>query len=274
MMPLFDMMAMGQNGKLLEAFSSQMGLAQEQMTQALAALMPAFSSGLKRSATDPAHFATIMGSLASGNYAKYFEDLGSAFTPQGIADGNAFLGQIFGSSDAARAISEQAAKVTGIGQQALASMMPALASTMAGGLFKQMSGQMPGFGATPNPMAEMVDSWLQATGFKAQPKPVNFFDNPFTQAMQTMFTSGQQKPKASEPADPFGAVAFMKAMENVMTGDSPKPKEEPKAVDLSQYTDMFNTIFDSGLEVQKSYQKSMESILDQYLTGDKPKAEE
>ncbi len=89
-----------------------------------------------------------------------------------------------------------------------------------------------------------------------------------------MFAGGQQKAKASEPADPFGAIAFMKAMESAVTGGGAKPKEEPKAVDLSQYTDMFNTIFDSGLEVQKSYQKSMESILDRYLNGEDKKVDE
>lgn len=267
MMPLFDMMAQAQNGKLLEAFSSQMGLAQEQMTQAFAALVPAFSSGLKRSASDPANFVSIMSSLTSGNYAKYFEDLTAAFSPQGIADGNQFLGQVFGSKEAASAIAEQAAKVTGIGQQALAAMMPSLASAMAGGLFKQLTGQMQGFGGASNPMMDMMNNWLQATGFQAQPKPQtpNIFDNPFTQAMQSMFGGTQQAPKAQEPADPFGTLAFMKAMENMMTGGTAKPKEEPKAIDLSQYTGMFNTLFDSGLEVQKSYQKNMESILDSYL---------
>ncbi|MCO6187016.1 DUF937 domain-containing protein [Rhizobium sp. L1K21] len=272
MMPLFDMMAQAQNGKLLEAFSSQMGLAQEQMAQALAALMPAFSSGLKRSAADPANFASIMSSLAKGDYAKYFEDLKAAFSPQGIADGNQFIAQVFGSKEAASAIAEQAAKVTGIGQQALAAMMPSLASTMAGGLFKQMSGQMAGFGGASNPMMDMMNNWLQATGFQKQAKPAtpNMFDNPFTQAMQTMFAGAQkQPPKAAETADPFGTVAFMKAMEQMMTGATPKPKDEPKAIDLSQYAEMFNTIFDSGLEVQKSYQKNMEAILDSYL-NEKP----
>ncbi len=267
MMPLFDMMAQAQNGKLLEAYSSQMGLAQEQMTKALAALMPAFSSGLKRSASDPANFTSMMTALAGGNYAKYFEDFNAAFTPQGIADGNAFMSQIFGSNEAARAVAEQAAKVTGVGQQALASMMPALASTMAGGLFKQMSGQMPSFDNASNPMMGMMNTWLEATGFKPQAKAAtpNLFDNPFTQTMQNMFTGRQQEKNA---ADPFGAMAFMKAMETMMAGNPPKPKEEPKAADLSQYTEMFNTMFDSGLEVQKSYQKSMEDILDTYLKSD------
>lgn len=276
MMPLFDMMTQAQNGKLLETFSAQMGLAQEQMTKAMAALMPAFSTGFKRSATDPSNFAAVMGSLASGNYAKYFEDLGAAFSPQGITDGNAMLGQLFGSKEAAQAIADQAAQFTGIGQQVFASMMPALASTMAGGLFKQMTGQMQGFSGAPgNPMQDMINTWMKASGFPLQnkPKTPDVFDNPFTQAMQSMFVGGQAK-KPDDMPDPFGAIAFMKTMQSMMTGEAAKAKEEPKAVDLSQYTDMFNTIFDSGLEVQKSYQKSMESILDNYFKNDSEKPED
>ena len=37
---------------------------------------------------------------------------------------------------------------------------------------------------------------------------------------------------------------------------------------------MVNTMFDSGLEVQKSYQKSMEQIFDSYLSASSPAGEE
>ena len=48
MLPLFDMMMQAQNGAAMDAISKQFNLAQEQATQAMAALMPAFSAGLKR----------------------------------------------------------------------------------------------------------------------------------------------------------------------------------------------------------------------------------
>ena len=86
MLPLFDMMMQAQNGAAMEAMSKQFNLAQEQTTKAMAALMPAFSSGFKRSATDPYNFTSLMQSIASGNYAKYFEDMSKAFTPEGIAN--------------------------------------------------------------------------------------------------------------------------------------------------------------------------------------------
>lgn len=84
MLPLFDMMLQAQNGMAMDAMAKQYGLAQEQAAKAVAALMPAFASGFKRNTTNPYDFSALFQAMASGNYAKYFEDMSSAFTPQGI----------------------------------------------------------------------------------------------------------------------------------------------------------------------------------------------
>jgi hypothetical protein len=97
--------------------------------------------------------------------------------------------------------------------------------------------------------------------------------------MQTMMGGAAQSPQP-EPTDPFGASAFIKMMQSFMVPPQPaaKPKEEPrpatdapppvpeeKAIDLSQYSELVSSMFDSGLNVQKSYQKSVESIFDGYV---------
>lgn len=283
MLPLFDLMMQAQNGKALEAFSMQFGLAQEQMAKAMAALMPAFSTGLKRSAANPYDLNAMMASLMSGNYAKYFEDVSAAFTPQGIADGNHFMSTIFGSGDVQKAVAEQAAKATGVGQDMLRAMMPAMASAMAGGLIKEMTGQyktMADQWSASNPMMGAVSQWMEAAGFQPKAKKPEPVDNPFMQMMQMMMGGGQKAP-TPEPADPFGTGAFMKMMQNFMAPQSaqqappkaasPKPEtksepdEDARPADLSQYTELVSAMFDSGLEVQKSYQKSMEQIFDGYM---------
>lgn len=281
MLPLFDLMMQAQNGKALEAFSAQFGLAQEQMAKAMAALTPAFSTGLKRSAANPYDFGAIMTSLMSGNYAKYFEDVSAAFSPQGIADGQQFMATIFGSGDVQKAVAEQAAKATGVGQDMLRAMMPAMASAMAGGLIKEMTGQyqtMADQWTASNPMMGAMKQWMEAAGFQPKPKKPEPIDNPFLQMMQTMM-GAQPKKTESEAADPFGAGAFMKMMQGLMVPPTAQPAEMPKAqakpeepegtkpVDLSKYSELVGTMFDSGLEVQKSYQKSMEQIFDGYLKG-------
>jgi hypothetical protein len=143
-----------------------------------------------------------------------------------------------------------------------------------GGLFKQSTGQM----ASPvNPfvntaMGETIQKWLESTGFapkpKAAPEP-SIFDNPFTQAMQLMFSVPKPEPQP-EPANPFLDNPFARAFQEMMAGlqqpaaKAPEPpKEEPKTENDS-YTEMLNAMFDSGLEVQKSYQKSLEAIFEAY----------
>jgi hypothetical protein len=282
MLPLFDMMMQAQNGAAMGAISKQFNLAQEQATQAMAALMPAFSAGLKRSADNPYDFMGLMQAVGSGNYAKYFEDMGKAFTPQGISDGNTILGQLFGSKEVSRAVAAQAAQMTGIGQEIYKQMLPVMAGTLMGGLFKQSMGQM---NAPVNPlintaMGDSIQQWLQATGFApkqtAAPVP-NIFDNPFTQAMQQMFGAPKAEPETA-PANPFldnpFAKAFQEMMGNFGQAGASKPAETPKAeapkTEASGYMDMLNTMFDSGLEAQKGYQKNMEAIFETYMPKTPP----
>ncbi|MFN3508756.1 MAG: DUF937 domain-containing protein [Allorhizobium sp.] len=283
MLPLFDMMLQAQNGMAMDAMAKQYGLAQEQAAKAVAALMPAFASGFKRNATNPYDFSALLQAMTSGNYGKYFEDMSSAFTPQGIADGNQVLQQLFGSKEVSRAIAAQAAQLTGIGQDILKQMMPVMADTLMGGLFKQTTGQFPGanaFAATP--MGAMMQQWLESTGLQPKPQPqaATMFDNPFTRAFQEMM-GGQKKPEPQAAANPFLDNPFTKAFQDMaaaytaqMTGQPPEtpkasaePAKTPEKEAQEGFAAMVNTMFDSGLEVQKSYQKSMEQIFDTYLSA-------
>jgi Uncharacterized conserved protein len=276
MLPLFDMMLRAQNGAALEAMAKQFDLAQEQVTKAMAALTPAFSSGLKRSATDAYDFSALLAAMSSGNYVKYFEDMTKAFTPQGVADGNSVLERLFGSKEVSRAIAAQAAQMTGIGQDILKRMMPAMADTLMGGLFKQATGQMADTGNpfANTPMAAMTQQWLESVGFAPKkPEPAaNPFDNPFTQAFQQMM--GVKPQAQAAPANPFLDNPFTKAFQEMMAvasgQEQPKEAPKPKATETdpsSGFGEMLNAMFDSGLEVQKSYQKSMEQIFDSYLAA-------
>ena len=271
MLPLFEMMLQAQNGMAMETLSKQFGLAQDQAAKAMAALMPAFSSGLKRSATNPYDMTALIGAMASGDYGRYFEDIGKAFTPKGTLDGNSVLDTIFGSKEVSRAVAAQAEQLTGIGQDIFQKMLPVIASTIMGGLLKQSMGQTsgPGNPFAGTPLSPMMQQWLESSGFAPKPQPVpNPFDNPFTQAMQSMFGMPKPEQPRTSATPPFGDNPFAKVFD--MMGNfggtnaaSPPPEAEPAAGE-NPYIAMVNTMFDSGLEVHKSYQKSIESILDSY----------
>lgn len=280
MLPLFELLMKAENGKAMEALARQFNLAQEQTAQAVAALMPAFSSAFKRQSGTPFDLMKLMQQAASGNYATYFEDLTRAFTPKGMSDGQAALGAIFGSEEIARAVADQAARFTGLSQDVLKQMMPALADTMLGGLFKQMTGQL-NMGASSNPfspdgMMQMQRQWLENMGLAPRkPDPMEaqmkaMFDNPFTQAMQSMFSGQAAKPAAD--SDPFGFNPMMKAFQEMMAGKTPQaaePKAEEKPEAASDpYSTFINRMFDTGLEVQKSYQQNLDAIFDGWTRKD------
>ena len=166
MLPLFDMLANAQNGSGIETLARQFGLTQQQTQAALDALLPAFSQGLKRNASDPYGVGAFLNAMASGQHAKYFEDASKAFAPQGVQEGNGILGHLFGSKELSRAVASQAAQATGIGQDVLKQMMPAIASMLMGGLFKQSTGQLQagGFGGANNPLGEIIDQMMRQGG--------------------------------------------------------------------------------------------------------------
>lgn len=263
MIPLYDLMLQAQNGGALDVMAKQFGLAQKQANDAITALMPAFSEGLKRSAANPYDFGSFLKALYSGDYAKYFDDMTKAFTPSGIAEGNDLLGQFFGSKDVSRAVAAQAAQMTGIGQEIYKQMLPVVASTLMGGLFKQSVA--PFFAATQqdsdNPFAAATRQWMEATGMAKKPEPqTNPFNNPFTQAF---FGTGSDKKPAENP---FLDNPFAKAFTDMMTGMSGTSAEAPAAdkagTPAASLTQLVTTMFDAGIEMQKDYQKSIESIFD------------
>ncbi|WP_377293045.1 DUF937 domain-containing protein [Rhizobium sp. SG2393] len=280
MLPLYDMMMQAQNGKAMDMMARQFGLAQEQARLATEALMPAFSSALKRQATSPMDFTPLFAAMASGNYAPYFEDLARAFSPQGIDDGNAALGRLFGSKEVSRAIAAQAAQMTGIGQEIYKQMLPVVASALMGGFFKQMMApfQQPGQAAADNPYAAMMRPFMEAAGFaQKEPQPVNPFDNPFTQAMQGFFAMGMPQAEKKPEPDLFAANPFVKAYQDFLDSTAKaaatsaakpaeaKPEPAADAKVGEQMSAFFSTMFDSGIAAQKEYQKQFDGLLDAYL---------
>ncbi len=305
MLPLFDMLANAQNGQAMEQLSRQFGLSQQQTQAAVAALMPAFSQGLKRNTSDPYGFGAFMSAMASGNHAKYFEDAQKAFAPQGVAEGNGILGHLFGSKELSKAVADQAAQASGVSQQVLQQMLPVIASMIMGGLFKQSTNQMAGasqaagFGGAGNPLGEIIEQMMkQGTDMMAgrtpQPAPApqqqaDPFDNPFGKVLKDMFGTGmgggqqpapQQRRAEPEPQaqNPWGDNPLGKIFEEMMKGAQatarPEPTPEPTrrqapphAPAKNPYDDIFGKMFETGAKQRDEYEKSVGSIFDQFSKG-------
>ncbi|WP_027056196.1 DUF937 domain-containing protein [Mesorhizobium erdmanii] len=230
---LFDMLAQAQNGNGMQALAQQYGLSMQQTQAAVAALLPAFSQGLQRNTADPYGLGAFMTAMASGQHAKYFEDATRAFSPQGVDEGNGILGHLFGSKDLSRAVANQAAQASGVSQQILQQMLPAIASMVMGGLFKQTTNQMQaagGFGGGNNPLGEIIEQMMRQGGMQAPapqaPPPQTPMDNPLGKVLQDMFGGGAPQPQSQpQPApNPYGDNPLGKVLQDMFGGGAPQPQ--------------------------------------------------
>jgi hypothetical protein len=302
MLPLYDMLANAQNGHGMETLARQFNLSQQQTELAVEALLPAFSQGLKRNASDPYGVAGFLNAMASGQHAKYFEDAQKAFAPQGVAEGNGILGHLFGSKDLSRAVASQAAQATGIGPDVLKQMLPVIASMIMGGLFKQSTNQMQaggqGIGAGSNPLGEIIEQMMRQGGGMMgggapqqrqapQQRPdasADPFDNPFGKVLQDMFGGGAQQQSQRRPEqaqNPYGDNPLGKIFEEMLGGgqarNAPEPEprpqqksppsESPGGQPHNPYDDLFGKMFETGAKQRDDYQKGVESIFEQFTKG-------
>jgi len=293
---LFDIFAQAQNGAGMQALAQQFGLSQQQAQSAVEALLPAFSQGLQRNTADPYGLGAFMTAMASGQHAKYFEDATRAFSPQGIDEGNGILGHLFGSKDLSRAVASQAAQATGLSQQVLQQMLPAMASMMMGGLFKQTTNQMQaagGFGGG-NPLGEIIEQMMRQAGGGApapqpQQAPNPYGDNPLGKVLQDMFGGGAQRPQSQpqQTQSPYGDNPLGKIFEEMLRQggggfgipgqqpapqapqqrQAPQPQTNPSGRPRNPFDDIFGKMFETGAQQRDDYQKGMESIFDQFKRG-------
>jgi hypothetical protein len=113
------------------------------------------------------------------------------------------------------------------------------------------------------------------------PLAANPFDNPFGKVLQDMFGGAQQRrteqTQAQPSQNPFGENPFGKIFEEMMGGGQRTPEPQPKARpdqganpsgrEKNPYDDLFGQMFETGAKQRDEYQKSVESIFDQFAKG-------
>lgn len=126
----------------VERLGSRVGLDPQQTQNALAALLPALSGGIKRR-------AIAEGGGLSGLLETARGDPRAAAGEAEPAEGNAILGQIFGSKEVSRNVAAHASDKTGIGVDKLKALLPLVASVAASSLKAKSSQLGQGWQAGP-----------------------------------------------------------------------------------------------------------------------------
>ncbi len=134
---LLDMIMQAQGGASAQQAGASLGLDQSQTQSAIAALLPAISSALKKNTQNPQGLAGLLGALQNGNHGQYLEQPELMGRDETITDGNAILGHLFGSKDVSRAVAGHAAQKTGIGPDLLKKLLPMVATMAMGSLGQQ-----------------------------------------------------------------------------------------------------------------------------------------
>ena len=123
-----------------QSIARELGVSEEQARAGADALLPAILGGFKKQAqAQPAGLdglVNMMGGLGGGG----LMDEVLAPHPTNVSQGNDVLGQIFGSRDVSRTVTQNAASQTGLDPAMLKQMLPMLAMLVGGLMSKQGAG--------------------------------------------------------------------------------------------------------------------------------------
>jgi hypothetical protein len=139
-MNILDAIVNAQDGAAVRQLGSQVGLAPDQATAALSALVPALAAGFQRNLQSQGGLENLMSALSSGNHGQYIDNPTSLGDRSAVADGNGILGHLLGSKDVSREVASRAAAQTGLSPDVLKQMLPLAATLMMGAFSKQSAG--------------------------------------------------------------------------------------------------------------------------------------
>jgi len=233
-----DLMRQAHHGRMVENFASQFGLTASDTEKLMATMLPVYAMGLQKNLQTQADPFGVVALIKAGPFRQAYESFEAAVSGSAQDAGRDAMMRIFGSGDAAKAIADQVATITGVGTDIVNKMMPAMTSTLLGGIGKEIE---------ESPLAGLMERWQTGFGLSPGKAPDTPF-NPFTAPMEAFmkgFSDG--KPAAAAPA-PAPAAA-------------PEPATpDPAADGLATLRHIFN----AGLELQETNRKAFERILETY----------
>jgi hypothetical protein len=134
---LGDILDSAHDGQAVALLGREFGLTPEQTQAAVTALLPAISTGLKRSTATPEGLANLFRVMGQQqDLGSMYNDPATAFAQTGRTAGNEVLSAIFRSPDVSRAVADQAQQFSGVGSGILKKLLPVLAGMLISGIMK------------------------------------------------------------------------------------------------------------------------------------------
>ena len=272
MMNLLEIMQSAQGGNAYNNLANQFGIAPEQAQQAVQAVLPAFSMGLKQQAETMEGWQNILGSLSQAKGHEEFFDSDGDGIPDHLEDqGQNALGAMFGAPDVSQAVATQAAHFAGLPASLLQQMLPVIASMVIGGLFK---------GATNNGLGGLLGQMMQGGagnmgglggilggmlgGGQAQPQQGGMnqggMGGMLGNILGGMLGGGQAQPQTQQQGSMGGMLGNI--LGGMLGGQkaAPAPQADPMSAGLDALKGMFNT----GHQVQNAQMDAFSQVLQQF----------
>lgn len=269
-----------QGGEVLHNLAKQFGLGPDQTRKAVEAMMPAFALAMQRQMTDPKALQTLFGMMTGQAAAPRnpYLDAMTAFSPDSVKAGQDALLALFGSNEATRAIAQQVALMSGIGQNVAQSMFPVVASMLMGGLgtslAKDPMGQMltAMFGGSgPVGAMEQMSAMMTSAATESAAKAPALMADVMTQMMKAVprptgetETFEEMLKRAPNPTGPQSAFdetfgAFIRGF------NRGRPEAEPESeTPFDEFGKMVGQMFQAGQTAQAAQVHAFETILDQF----------
>jgi hypothetical protein len=137
---LYEILDNANGGEAISVLGRELDLTPEQTQSAVAALLPALSSGLKQSTSTVEGLGNLFALMGQQkDLPALYDDAKLALSPDGLAAGNLALSVIFGSPEVRQAVVDQAQKFSGVSSSTLDKVLPALAGIALSGLMRSGS---------------------------------------------------------------------------------------------------------------------------------------
>lgn len=270
-MNLFEIMRGAGGGDAFAQLGRQYGLPEDQIAKAVQAFMPAFSAGLKRSTSDPLGLAEFMRKLAMPDFTRAYQQPDWAFGG-GRPRGEDALAFMFGSPEMGRAVASQASAFTGLAQEKMNELMPAVAAMMFGGLAKQATATNP-----------FLDAMLkqfragEADPPRAEKGPLDRYEEQAARDRNAgpadLARTQSEMMQAGMAAFQAGTAAWQKAMGDMMknAGAAGGTADGKGSGTTPSGRDIFGDMFEPGLRISEAYQREMEAVVARFSPDRKAK---
>jgi hypothetical protein len=151
----------------IQSMARELGVSEDQVRTGAEALMPAILGGFKKQAqAQPAGLDGLVGMLGGLGGGGLMDEV-LAPRPTDVSRGNDVLGQIFGSRDVSRTVTQNAASRTGLDPALLGKMLPMVVMLVSGMMAKQ--GGPAAAGASSGGIGDLLGGLLGGGQPAAQP---------------------------------------------------------------------------------------------------------